>query len=1158
MYQAPDYKDVPILLVDAVGFSQLETVERKRALLASLQDILRAAAKFFMPYGDPWQKWRRHGTGDGYYFIFDGSLGPQVALKYALDIKTRCSEFNRESGRDIGLRLRQSLAFGDVELVDDQLLSEAFIEAERFISNAAFKRHADQAEDPAPVVATELFHFQYGRDRKQEPKPFEQLEALTWRPIAFADKHGKAYRGYYLGDDWRGEEPEAPAAAPPVEPAFRILILVAHSSAGPLPEAIDLLNCAVADLKTAGVSLEVRLNLASVNALRLEAQEGCDLLIYFGHGNDVGQLFFLDGPVDYAALSPRIGLQKFWEELPACLIFACHGKSFAEALPCPWIAFGDTILREAPKGFLHAFAAALKTMTIDQAVKKAAAHCQLTMQSSFAAAICQSASAFPTRRLPAGEARVIQQSPATSGRYEVDYGNIEHDGAVYPEHDPFVGRAAELAELARLPDPGTEVPVVQRFWVHGGAGLGKSALLRQHAVFVRDTAFRPETEPVWLLHAYCQNCVLPGDVEKLLCAKAARLYGLTPAPSDLRGLMRALRQRHGAHVWLLDDLTYLRDPKGDPEQAYRLTGVLADLARENGVFIQLLFSARFGPPQGWRAIELTPLSDAESLELGARICREAKHEFTPAEQLAARELLARCGRSTAHYKRALLLAMLRMTTIAEYAEQLDDPGSLENLNEDEFSDRMLRGEIAGLVDLEARDGFAYSEFFGLYEPLILRVGDFSECELLEWLGERLCPGPSTIARGTRLRNGLTQLTRFGYLAVRKDDRELRFYMPPNQRLAFRRMAASAPDLPAEVPFRAPKARLSAALERLAKGSRDAITEVLQLERDYSGHIHIPDAAEAVVVGMLVRAELAGALAGLHLGLAVYDDVVRRFGDRPESGIAELVAKGLVKKGAALGALDRFEEELGVYDEVVRRFEDRPESGIAGTVAVALFNKGVRLEAPLDRFDEALGVYDEVVRRFGDRPESGIAERVAKALFNKGVRLGALDRFEEALGVYDEVVRRFGDRPESGIAELVAMALFNKGVRLGALVRFEEELGVYDDVVRRFGDRPESGIAEQVAKALFNKGGRLVALDRSEEALGVYDDVVRRFGDRPESGIAERVAKAMCGRVLALVGAGKRPEAETALTEAERFIAGRPEPAIRELFAQFQSALRQAE
>jgi hypothetical protein len=149
-------RDVPILLIDAADFtSRYAEVEGKRALLQHLQRILTDSARFFMPYGDVWSKWTRHGTGDGYYFVLD-ALPPQVALKYALAIGDALLEHNRQHGRDLPVRLRLVLAYGDVEWVDDQILSQAFAVAERFISFEPFKGYARTRAHPAALAMTSL------------------------------------------------------------------------------------------------------------------------------------------------------------------------------------------------------------------------------------------------------------------------------------------------------------------------------------------------------------------------------------------------------------------------------------------------------------------------------------------------------------------------------------------------------------------------------------------------------------------------------------------------------------------------------------------------------------------------------------------------------------------------------------------------------------------------------------------------------------------------------------------------------------------------------------------------------------------------------------------------------------------------------------------
>ena len=75
---------------------------------------------------------------------------------------------------------------------------------------------------------------------------------------------------------------------------------------------------------------------------------------------------------------------------------------------------------------------------------------------------------------------------------------------------------------------------------------------------------------------------------------------------------------------------------------------------------------------------------------------------------------------------------------------------------------------------------------------------------------------------------------------------------------------------------------------------------------------------------VVLAELDGPAEAI----AVYDDVIARFGDATEPALREQVAKALVSKGFRLGGLNRFEEAIAVYDDVVARFGDVPNPSCA--------------------------------------------------------------------------------------------------------------------------------------------------------------------------------------------------------------------------------------
>ena len=309
----------------------------------------------------------------------------------------------------------------------------------------------------------------------------------------------------------------------------------------------------------------------------------------------------------------------------------------------------------------------------------------------------------------------------------------------------------------------------------------------------------------------------------------------------------------------------------------------------------------------------------------------------------------------------------------------------------------------------------------------------------------------------------------------------------------------------------------------------------------------------------LRQQVAKALVnkGFRLGLlgrseeaiTVYDNVVDRFGTTSELALREQVARALVNKGARLGVLGRSEEAITVYDNVVSRFETASDSALRERVARALVNKGGRLSV-LGRSAEAIKVYEDAVGRFGTANEPAIREQVSRALLNKGGILDALGRSEDEIGVYDDVVNRFGTARDPALAserplrEQVARALANKAVALDALGRTEEEFAVYDDIVARFGTATEPELREGVARALVNKANLLGRVGRGEESIAVCDDVIGRFRAAIEPGLREGVARALVSKGITLGVLGRSEDAITACDEVIGRFGAATEPALR--------------
>jgi hypothetical protein len=331
-------------------------------------------------------------------------------------------------------------------------------------------------------------------------------------------------------------------------------------------------------------------------------------------------------------------------------------------------------------------------------------------------------------------------------------------------------------------------------------------------------------------------------------------------------------------------------------------------------------------------LKIEPLSDPEAVALASLIRLQANLGMTPQDAVDIHRLFARCGRSTVHFKRALLLAVAHQMSFGAMADELATAGTLEGQDETQFSQRLIDVELRQLGRLSPRHGFAYRAFFDVYWHLIVRAGHFTADELRSWFPDSFHIAQTRIPRDRAYANGLTQLVRLGFLATRRQVEGDAYYMPPNQRLVMQAIAMPSPALPASIPFRAPKTRLSSALERVNKGQFSAIGEILELEREYADHIAQPEAAEAVAVAMMVRAELISGLTGNpEAALRIYDKVVTRFGGRDELPLVELTLKSHVGSVMAMATLGRRDEALAVANEAWSRFGTRPEPQIQETL-----------------------------------------------------------------------------------------------------------------------------------------------------------------------------------------------------------------------------------
>src|SRR4029450_9997516 len=96
-----------------------------------------------------------------------------------------------------------------------------------------------------------------------------------------------------------------------------------------------------------------------------------------------------------------------------------------------------------------------------------------------------------------------------------------------------------------------------------------------------------------------------------------------------------------------------------------------------------------------------------------------------------------------------------------------------------------------------------------------------------------------------------------------------------------------------------------------------------------------------------------------------------------------VAAAIVNKGITLTLMKRGPEAIAVYDDVIRRYGESAEPALRDQVSKALLNKAITF-SDMTRSDDEIAVYNEIVRRYAEASELPLLERVASALSNRGV------------------------------------------------------------------------------------------------------------------------------------------------------------------------------
>jgi tetratricopeptide (TPR) repeat protein len=252
-------------------------------------------------------------------------------------------------------------------------------------------------------------------------------------------------------------------------------------------------------------------------------------------------------------------------------------------------------------------------------------------------------------------------------------------------------------------------------------------------------------------------------------------------------------------------------------------------------------------------------------------------------------------------------------------------------------------------------------------------------------------------------------------------------------------------------------------------------------------------------------------------IALYDAVVRFFGEDNAPATRVVVAQALNKKGRRFFWQDKLDARIAIYDEVDHRFGQDEDPYTLEQVADALFHKGEALDE-LGDAKGAIATLEDIDLRFGKEANANVREKVARALLRKGEILQRQGDNKAAIATYDEIDRRFqtdfndairyiGGRT---IQEWGAKALLNKGVILGNQGNHKAAIALYDEIERRFVSLKESfrptELDEVIIEMFSNKGAILRQQGNYRQAIAAYDEIEQRIKGSCSVDTLEKVAE----------------------------------------------------
>jgi tetratricopeptide (TPR) repeat protein len=224
----------------------------------------------------------------------------------------------------------------------------------------------------------------------------------------------------------------------------------------------------------------------------------------------------------------------------------------------------------------------------------------------------------------------------------------------------------------------------------------------------------------------------------------------------------------------------------------------------------------------------------------------------------------------------------------------------------------------------------------------------------------------------------------------------------------------------------------------------------------------------------------------------YDQIITLHAQSHDAQRLIYTANAMVFKGDCFDNLERPTEAMAIFDDVIERFGCTQNTELLSWVLSAHIKKA-HIWVALERRDAAIAVLEPQIIKYCFREEELISSKVLSMYCVKGMILSEVGKLEQGLAAFDEALLRYGHRSEATLIDDMRDLQLERAALLIKMKRFDEALAAYDDAIERAAKDEING-DESFTQAMNMKAEQLILMGLYPEALEAYEAVIQRFDD----------------------------------------------------------------